>query len=64
MALDLGSIVDALGGELHGDPKQAVNGLAPLDKAGPGQVAFLSNPKYQAQLTGSHAACVIVSWWR
>ena len=61
MALDLGSIVDALGGELDGDPRQQVDGLAPLETAGPGQISFLSNPKYRPLLVQSQAACVIVA---
>ncbi len=60
MALALGSIVDALGGELHGDPAVRIEGLAPLASAGPDQITFLSNAKLQAQLAPSQAACVIV----
>jgi UDP-3-O-[3-hydroxymyristoyl] glucosamine N-acyltransferase len=61
MELDLGSIVAALGGELHGDPDFRITGLAPLDTAGITQLSFLSNPKYQQQLAASQAACVIVA---
>lgn len=61
MALTLGSIVASLGGELHGDPGQAVEGLAPLDSAGAGHLSFLSNPKYRSQLESSQAGCVIVA---
>ena len=60
VALPLSAIVQALGGELHGDPALAISGLAPLEAAGPGQLSFLSNPKYQQQLAASAAACVIV----
>jgi UDP-3-O-[3-hydroxymyristoyl] glucosamine N-acyltransferase len=60
MALALGSIVDALGGELHGDPGISVEGLAPLATADASQISFLSNPKLQSQLATSRAACVIV----
>lgn len=60
MALDLGSIVDALGGELHGDRSVGIDGLAALSTAGSGQIAFLANLKLQAQLASSTAACVIV----
>ena len=60
MALRLAAIVEALGGELHGDPGLTVEGLAPLEHAGPGQLAFLGNPRYQPQLAASQAACVIV----
>ena len=61
MSLSLGSIVDALGGELHGDANLVVDGLAPLEAANPQQLSFLSHPKYQHQLALSKAACVIVS---
>jgi UDP-3-O-[3-hydroxymyristoyl] glucosamine N-acyltransferase len=60
MALTLGSIIEALGGELHGDPGLAIEGLAPLETAGPGHLSFLSNPKYRPQLDTSRAGCVIV----
>lgn len=60
MSLSLGEIVTALGGELHGDPGLRIERLAPLDGAGPGELSFLSNPKYRQQLAGSQAACVIV----
>jgi UDP-3-O-[3-hydroxymyristoyl] glucosamine N-acyltransferase len=59
--LVLGAIVDALGGELHGDAARLIDGLAPLETAGPGQLSFLSNPKYQQQLADSRAGCVIVA---
>lgn len=61
MSLSLGSIVDALGGELHGDVGVVIDGLAPLETAGQQHLSFLSHPKYQKQLAASHAACVIVS---
>jgi len=59
--LSLGSIVAALGGELHGDASLQVRRLAPLDSAGPDDLSFLSNPRYKPQLASSRAACVIVS---
>lgn len=61
MALQLGSIVAALGGELHGDAALSIEGLAPLESAQPGQLAFLSNPRYRQQLADSRAGCVIVA---
>src|ERR1035437_1658081 len=61
MALLLGSIVEVLGGELHGDASLLIEGLAPLDTASKCQLSFLSHPKYQSQLASSKAACVIVS---
>jgi UDP-3-O-[3-hydroxymyristoyl] glucosamine N-acyltransferase len=61
VALQLGEIVAALGGTLHGDPALRVEGLAPLESAQPADLSFLSNPKYRAQLGASRAGCVIVA---
>ena len=61
MRLRLGSIVEALGGELCGDAKRPVEGLAPLESATPTQLSFLSNPRYRPQLAASRAGCVIVA---
>jgi UDP-3-O-[3-hydroxymyristoyl] glucosamine N-acyltransferase len=60
VALRLADIVDALGGELHGDPGLVIEGLAPLESAGTHQLGFLSNPRYRQQLAVSRAACVVV----
>jgi UDP-3-O-[3-hydroxymyristoyl] glucosamine N-acyltransferase len=59
--LRLGSIVEALGGELCGDPQRVIEGLAPLETATPQQLSFLANPKYGQQLAASRAGCVIVA---
>jgi len=61
VALRLGAIVDALGGELHGDPNLQIDGLASLESASPSSLSFLSHVKYRQQLAASQAACVIVS---
>jgi len=57
----LGDIVKALGGSLQGSPQTPIQKLAPLETAGPGDLSFLSHPKYQTHLTQSNAACVIVT---
>lgn len=61
MTLRLGFVVDALGGELHGDANFCFSGLAPLETATSRQLSFLSHPKYQRQLSVSQAGCVIVA---
>jgi UDP-3-O-[3-hydroxymyristoyl] glucosamine N-acyltransferase len=61
VALQLGEIVAALGGELHGDPALRIEGLAPLEGAQPSHMSFLSNPRYRSQLDTSKAGCVIVA---
>jgi len=57
----LGELARLLGGELFGDPEQRVTRIGPLDSADGQTIAFLSNPRYQAQLQSTQAACVIVA---
>ncbi len=61
MGTRLGDLVDSLGGELIGDPEININGIAPLDAAGPSHITFLSNPKLRAQAAGTNAAALILS---
>lgn len=61
VTLCLGEIAEALGAQLHGDAQLGIERLAPLETAGPGDLSFLSNPRYQQQLAASQAACVIVA---
>lgn len=62
MVLTVGDVVASLGGELIGDPAWVIHGLASLEAAGPGELSFLSNPKYQSQLVSSRAGCVIAAY--
>ncbi|MES2787860.1 MAG: UDP-3-O-(3-hydroxymyristoyl)glucosamine N-acyltransferase [Pseudomonadota bacterium] len=59
--LRLRAIVQALGGDLTGNADLAIDGLASLESAGPSQLSFLSNPRYQPQLATTRAGCVIVA---
>lgn len=61
MAARLDEIVARFGGDLAGDGGVAVVGIATLDTAGPGDLAFLANPKYRAKLATTRAAAVILS---
>jgi UDP-3-O-[3-hydroxymyristoyl] glucosamine N-acyltransferase len=61
VVLRLGAIVEALGGELHGDPDMQIDALAPLESASSSNLSFLSQAKYRHQLAACKAACVIVS---
>jgi UDP-3-O-[3-hydroxymyristoyl] glucosamine N-acyltransferase len=58
--IPLTEVVSTLGGELLGDRGLLLSGIASLESAGPGDISFLSNPKYQQQLQSSRAGCVIV----
>ena len=59
--VQLGDIVKALGGTLHGSPQTSIQNIAPLESAGTQDLSFLSHPKYQSQLSHTRAACVIVA---
>jgi UDP-3-O-[3-hydroxymyristoyl] glucosamine N-acyltransferase len=57
----LGEIVARLGGELIGDPGAEIRRMATLESAGPGDLSFLSHPKYRGQLRGTRASAVILA---
>ncbi len=59
-SLTLRQIVERLGGEVAGDGSLAVTGVATLDEAGPGEIAFLANPRYRPRLAGTRAGAVIL----
>lgn len=61
MALTLGAIAAFLGAELKGDPAIVIDGVAPLDKAGPAQLSFYSNPRYAPQLAATQAAALLLA---
>ncbi len=56
----IGELARLLGGELVGDAGIEVVRLATLEAADEASIGFLANPRYQAQLAGTRAACVIV----
>ena len=61
MVLRLDQIVARLGGEIVGAGDTAISRIATLENAGPGDLAFLANPKYRHQLDTTRAAAVIMA---
>lgn len=57
----LEEIVTLLGGELIGDASVQIERVAPLERAGAGELAFVSNPRYVAGLADCKAAAVILT---
>ncbi|KQV60436.1 UDP-3-O-(3-hydroxymyristoyl)glucosamine N-acyltransferase [Pelomonas sp. Root1217] len=57
----LSELIAALGGDLLGGPDIRITRIAPLDEADDTSISFLANPRYQAQLATTAAACVIVA---
>lgn len=61
-ALTLAEAAAAAGGELvGGDPQLLVNGVGPLDGAGPEAVSFLDNRRYLPKLAETRAAAVVLA---
>jgi UDP-3-O-[3-hydroxymyristoyl] glucosamine N-acyltransferase len=60
-SLALAELAHEFGLSLVGDPATLITGVATLATAGPGQLAFLANPKYRGQLAGTRAAAVVLS---
>ncbi len=56
----LSALAERFGLEVRGDAGLEVRGVATLAKAGDGQLAFLANPRYRAQLATSQAAVVVL----
>lgn len=61
MGLTLRELADRIGAELVGDGDTEVSSAATLEEAEPGQVSFLSNPKYGSLLDSTRASAVIVA---
>ena len=60
MAITLGTLVDALGGQLIGDADTIIQRLAPLGSAIEGELAFVAHVRYLAQVSTTRATALIV----
>ncbi|MCC8167497.1 MAG: UDP-3-O-(3-hydroxymyristoyl)glucosamine N-acyltransferase [Planctomycetes bacterium] len=60
--MTLRAVAEAIGAELvGGDPDAVVSNLASLSEAGPGDVTFLANKAYAAQLAATKATAAVVA---
>jgi UDP-3-O-[3-hydroxymyristoyl] glucosamine N-acyltransferase len=57
----LAELAALVGGELSGDGSLRVDGVAPLEVAGPGKISFFTNKRYRAAFEATRASAVIVS---
>ena len=58
--MKLSTLAAHLGATLHGDPEAEIHSAAGLEDAGPGQLAFVANPRYIPLARTTHAAAVLV----
>jgi UDP-3-O-[3-hydroxymyristoyl] glucosamine N-acyltransferase len=56
----LAELAARLGCELRGDGEIEVEGVAPIERAGPADLTFLANPRYAAHLASTRAAAVVL----
>ncbi len=61
MASTLGELAAKVGGEVYGDAGCQVTTVASLQSARPGQISFLSNPRYKRYLATTAASAVILA---
>lgn len=54
-------IAKLLDGEVIGDGTISITGVAKVEEAGAGMLAFIANPKYEKFAETTHASCVLVS---
>jgi len=57
--IPLSELAGAIGARLEGDPTFEVSGIAPLERAGPGDLSFLANPRYEAAALASAAGALV-----
>ncbi|AMG30007.1 UDP-3-O-(3-hydroxymyristoyl)glucosamine N-acyltransferase [Grimontia hollisae] len=59
-SITLAELAEKLGAELHGDGSVQISEIAGMDKAGEGQITFLSSSKYRKHLAECQASAVMV----
>jgi len=57
----LGELAKHVGGRIRGDAGTVIEAVSTIDKAGMGEITFLSNKKYEPQLKTTRASAVIVA---
>ncbi|MBT1700828.1 UDP-3-O-(3-hydroxymyristoyl)glucosamine N-acyltransferase [Fulvivirgaceae bacterium PWU4] len=60
MEFTINQVAGMLGGEVKGNGNEKINMLAKIQDAKKGQIAFLSNPKYEQYIYTTQASAVIV----
>jgi UDP-3-O-[3-hydroxymyristoyl] glucosamine N-acyltransferase len=61
ISMRLREIAELLEGQVEGDPETEITSIQPIQDAGAGAIAFISNRKYVRQLATTEASAVLVS---
>ena len=59
--MKLRQVAEALGARLEGDPELDIHGVAGIEHAAAGQLAFVANPKYTSYAKTTRASAVLVA---
>jgi UDP-3-O-[3-hydroxymyristoyl] glucosamine N-acyltransferase len=59
--MKLGEIAKRLGCQLEGDSGIEISGIAGIEDAGPGQLTFLSNPRYRSAVRSTRASALFIA---
>jgi UDP-3-O-[3-hydroxymyristoyl] glucosamine N-acyltransferase len=59
--LSLAEVAETVGGRLRGDPGLSVQGVAPVDEAGPDELALLTTKRYAKYVPDSRAGAFLVT---
>ncbi|WP_018291930.1 UDP-3-O-(3-hydroxymyristoyl)glucosamine N-acyltransferase [Verrucomicrobium sp. 3C] len=57
----LGELADLVNGEVHGERKIIIRGVADLESAGSGEISFYANPRYEQAARRTKASALLVS---
>jgi UDP-3-O-[3-hydroxymyristoyl] glucosamine N-acyltransferase len=60
-SMKLAELARLLGATCHGDQEQEITGVEGIEKAGPGQLTFVANPKYTPFARTTRAGAVLVT---
>jgi len=61
LSFTLGQLAGLLGCELVGDPEIAITGISTIERAGPGEIAFLANLKYAPKIKSTRASAIFAA---
>lgn len=61
MEIRLKAIAEMINGKIRGNPDTVLTGIAIIEDAGPGDLTFLSNPKYAHFIEKTNASAIICS---
>lgn len=59
MAYRLAQLAEMVDGEIRGNPDRVIEGVRTLEKAGPEDLAFITNPRYRGAAAASHAGALL-----